>query len=1712
MEWGISLHQTGPYQGLPEYEPQLLSAKDGQRITIVATVEVRDSRSGNGHLCRGVVTGQRFRLIAEVPPGVRKVTVMGGQVTHLRCPIVKVDSQAGILHHREKELAHMFQFIETCSGLGALGLGAKQAGWTTQVHNELMKSFSDHLQKFSSIKTIHGDICKLSTVAAIHDCAPQAASMAFGFSCQPFSRLGDRREGQDPRSQSLPFGLYAAFLLQLDLVVTECVPEASQSPFVLKCMQQYMQMTNSDRSEALLELADVWPSRRRRWWSVLLKSFMGKVRIPPFPKLSAMPTIACLLPGALPMTDQEIEELTLSTEERMMFERYGKGLGGHMINMTEPLATALHSWANQCVDCACGCRGPLSCNRLQAQGIYGVLVHMRGRAPDKNVRHLSAREMALLTGFPKTDGWTDHQRLLAAGVGQLASPLQSAWVFSSILNHLIEHGFFQGDLIPPTQVLACVAADVFKLRDEWYQDQRTVTIELFQETIEKFLEPVESAAHAATPFQELTPSQDADLAQSIASIEIQAQAKFQAGQCSKAADSNAAMPTELTPGGSAIVEECQESTNSQRTGRKDLEEKQNGETQKQPACGPPEPDKNKDKQPASGPQEPDKRSEKQPAVGAQEPSEVGRVPDPTAGQSGPNAMPSRSCVQSFVQPDMSIVRVQGQVSVQNQPIVGATDSSTSQPRVSSFVQPEQPDVRVPGQTQHQVAAMEVQPFGTHSSQASQGLMHGGSGLVTDQVSHPEPGAHNSMPPGPPCQAIPDQQSSLSVPSSVQSSAKQPVWDQTTGAIQAFATALTAPTTMVKKPVMQAIHLPPEVCFSVSEVLTPGLFVYDADTHQICKHHHAPDATVQDWIRGLEELGIQYPCMSDMMGRPLDMDMQLLSLRWIIVSHLALPAQDMLLHDRAFAVESLPRHESLLLQGGAVAMDEMMYYLSAVDSVGVAKSWKPLVIHSLTDLHSEAVEWLGDLASYAAMHDQGLQAVATQWWAEIPIEAVATLIWVNHHWIPIWLVPGTRTYAVTTTDEGKEMWKLLFPTWEGTINVQKAIESAFSEDCGFQAFAWLVSQCTYTTGMALSATEATGWRQLYWQQVLIRPPKKGAVILGGHSELETALQALLRDHGVFPDRVQERAAQVLKSLSHSAVAGAFKAARPWQQLKQLASNATPSLRLVMEEELQATIKARTRQKGSIKAKGVSKGRQAPPVHLHPQDINIPHGIFRLETGELLPQLSAKQIGQNAKGVVAFTEEEVQPYLKHVGSVGQGLGFLVLSPYSEATASSGEVHRFPVQSKVTGEPVLISAVLLQCSPTQVVRNVPQKAPAIDQIPTQTIKVLVYRDQTADWDEVIKQPVKYIISQVTEFQICREAPCQCLRWHPTEQTDSAILDVWQRDFLTIHFQKTKATESQLFAVSMRVPSPVFQVLFRRSGQDGIYFEPRTEDGRGQAPEFHTIWIPRKPFSEVVALQSMQETTVSLVRVGARYGFKVPEAEATTIHEKVNPGDPYIAGPHRMVYHVGPFPWGTTKKAIQQLFQQWGWTAKAIHSATKAMDSSGLMWLVHAAAPPGHLVYQLQHGDVIIHQKPSQPKEVWRPPQAQASSKEIQSKVQDEVFINDPWAASAKQLTHRSEGSANWSSLEAAIDQKIAQKLDSQVTERDELMQPSVEPRLQALEHQVAQLQQRSVQLDGKVDFLHQQVEQQSKKFESALDNKLSEQMHRIEMLMSKRARSQE
>lgn len=295
-----------------------------------------------------------------------------------------MEKKAELLIHASEDQSRMTELIETCSGIGGIACGASYAGWTLHAQKKAINAHFVQLQKqVGDVPIVEGDIGSMQTVSALHHKYAKAGTMAFGFACQPYSTAGDKREGLDPRSTSLPSSLYAAHLLQKDIVVCECVPGAATSKYVLACLDYHMEMTASDRSEILSELSDVWPSKRRRWWTVIVKQFIGKVPLQPLPKLDMDISVSCLLHQLMALDQDELQALLLSADERKGFASYGKGIGANVVDKNQPLATALHSWGNQLIACSCGCRGPFSHERLSKHGLFGALVHVPGMTPDK---------------------------------------------------------------------------------------------------------------------------------------------------------------------------------------------------------------------------------------------------------------------------------------------------------------------------------------------------------------------------------------------------------------------------------------------------------------------------------------------------------------------------------------------------------------------------------------------------------------------------------------------------------------------------------------------------------------------------------------------------------------------------------------------------------------------------------------------------------------------------------------------------------------------------------------------------------------------------------------------------------------------------------------------------------------------------------------------------------------------------------------------------------------------------------------------------------------------------------------------------------------------------------------------------------------------------------------------------------------------------------
>eukprot|EP00438_Fugacium_kawagutii_P035849 Skav205417 [mRNA] locus=scaffold582:128301:132893:- [translate_table: standard] len=1523
MDYGIRLHNEGRYQGLPDYEPSLMKLQLGARVTLVATIGHRDPVLG--HLCQGILTGQKFRLRGVVPDSCNKVTILNGVVSHFRTPIVEVDQYADMLFHHARPLSSLFDLVETCGGLGALGNGAKYAGWRTRAYNDIAETFCEHMRQNSSVPVIQGDICKLETMAALHKAAPDAGAMGFGFSCQPFSTLGDQRHGDDLRANTLPYGLYCAYLLQMDLVVLECVPNASTSAWVQRCLQQYQQAVKADRAEILLDLFDFWPSKRRRWWSVITPCFLGRTLLMPFPKMQGLPSVSCLLPHAMELTPEEIEELTLTQDERRQFDMYGKGVQSQVVDFQAALPTALHSWGNQCVPCSCGCRNALSENRLREHGLHGALMYVPDRPAGKDIRHIAAKEVCVLVGFPKKEGWCANQRLLLAGVGQLASPLQSCWIFGHLRNQLVDSQLTQLPACSPSEILSNVIADVLELRDRWCPDYVTVPMQVYESNLEKLLGYT------------ITKTPEAD--------EVQPMLEDQ-----PAADDGARTP-----------------------------------------------------QPESR-EEPTMSHENPAPMGHESTTDEPMAEVPTSREAPvdpPAPAPARA----------------------SQPVDQATGA------VAAFASDSSPVVRS--------ATMPVEIEDSPSQNTEQ----------VDMLAHDD--------------------------------------------------AITPTAPMIASNAHEVAQ----------DILAGKAVLVDVTEAQVTMLPHHDSMTVDDFLQAERQLEPGDVYLYNCLGRMLRSDESLNQFKLLIRSSspLGLPLE---IQEVIHANHSRTRQNALLHQGSAVAVDEMQFYMSGMQATQDSTVVQPAVIHDLTDVPSELYHWW----------EQVRQSQCTK---------VATAMLFNHHWVPyvITIDPAERdgSMQLLTTEEGAALWKFLSPHLHGTaptVVVSDPVPKSFYWDCGFQTFAWLMAQVQGQKIEPMTIQRACDWRFLFWQKLLTCPQlTTGYMPLGGHPDAETAVAMMLREHGVFPDRAVDRAKSVIQMIGMPQIVQLLNGPKPWQALKDRANKQTPRVRLILEDEFATMVKGRkNKMVATTKAPHGNKSNHGP-IQVTPADVAIPEGVFRQADGAVVAQLQPRQINPACKGVVVLTEQEFHPWKANTAVTKEGLGFLIPVPCSKELEELGCLVRFPVQSVASGEPMLMSAILVQRGQKEIARCTPQTQVQVEQIPTQTIKVMLYRDQCpVAWEHVVDKPVRQVLELLPCLKVCKQSACKCPAWHQEDSGHEPLLDVWQRDFLNAHFKRTKQSEAAIFVCMMRITEAAFAILQASSGTAGVFIEGRSHDGKTQDPKQHTVWLPKMSYEEARAAQSRVEEDTCLIRVSYRYGLRTAQHQAKAVHAKFRPSEPFLGASSKSTWVVGPMPWGTTRQALIKLFSTWNWNAKPLQTADVAADRSGLKWHVLAESAPPNYVYNMSHGDVLIVQEQPQANSHAVHTRVEASTKTqrlMQPSPGNRALHEDPWAESATKLPHvQAQQQLNLASIEAAVEAKVLAKL--QRPDEDQKMEVEVETRLSTLEAQMVSMQQdqqahkqQTNTLQATVDHLGQQIDNTGTKLQQHFDQQMHAQMERIEALLDPQRR---
>ena len=395
--------------------------------------------------------GQQFHFEGTVEYGFTNYSLLDVMLTQNFPHVVLKQNDGFVLHFGQPSWFTLHSVIELCCGVGGLGNGSMAAGFppvlAIDTNPRMTRMYSGH----SAAATITGDINDTATIVQAWKMQPHASVVASGFSCQPFSLLGDRRSSEDPRSVSVTATLDFAILMHSRMVVLECVPPALGDAFVQAEIQRFVQITGFNVSQTTLHLDHVWPSKRSRWWCVLSAKEFGPIQLDPFPVMDELPKVNHLIP-TLGVWSRD-DELTLQLDEKEVraFRADTDQAVKYLLNMEGCAPTALHSWGNQLRGCHCGCRAyALSSDRLNSRGLFGLLV--RFTHPDTGAleyRHVHPNEAAALTGFDPMHVLDEDLRLGLAGIGQIASPLQSCWAFSH-LGDLLHRFGFGVPALPPT--------------------------------------------------------------------------------------------------------------------------------------------------------------------------------------------------------------------------------------------------------------------------------------------------------------------------------------------------------------------------------------------------------------------------------------------------------------------------------------------------------------------------------------------------------------------------------------------------------------------------------------------------------------------------------------------------------------------------------------------------------------------------------------------------------------------------------------------------------------------------------------------------------------------------------------------------------------------------------------------------------------------------------------------------------------------------------------------------------------------------------------------------------------------------------------------------------------------------------------------------------------------------------------------------------------
>ena len=477
-----------------QVEPLLAAMADETSVSIKARVLLRKPGIT---VCQSVIHQQIFSTTIGLDFQAGEFSILDGVLKHINNHLwLEQGSQTEVISRPPPNLSIPLKAIEICSGIGAGATGLQACGISTQVFNDMNPKYCAWLERKAEIsqKVVQGDINSSSVIRDIADAAAHAQLLSAGISRQPFNSLGDRREQHDDRSKSFTGTLRASHHLGPAWILLECTKEARFSQWAQAVLSDFCKQTGYQLQQKILDLHRTWPAFRTRWFAVLTHPHLQSVPIPSMPTLPWIPSMLHLAPGSMPLAGKELEDLTLDFHELRAFNDTPKGVHGSIVNMCKPMATATHSWGSQVKPCECDCRAQgFTAARLRDRGLYGQLIPLGedvtfGKFTFHSMRHLHPKEVALFNGLKPT--YVDisgigSTRFELTGTGQMASPLQIAWIVSNILHQTCNSDPWR-QVEHPMMTMRKMFEALFTTRDVvWNVQEKTLYMSIFEQAILK---------------------------------------------------------------------------------------------------------------------------------------------------------------------------------------------------------------------------------------------------------------------------------------------------------------------------------------------------------------------------------------------------------------------------------------------------------------------------------------------------------------------------------------------------------------------------------------------------------------------------------------------------------------------------------------------------------------------------------------------------------------------------------------------------------------------------------------------------------------------------------------------------------------------------------------------------------------------------------------------------------------------------------------------------------------------------------------------------------------------------------------------------------------------------------------------------------------------------------------------------------------------------